>query len=87
MRPALTGSLHPLELLADVGVGPPVAKVVKAEGGTGENSGLNEPDADHGAGPALAALAVHHNHVSLVLRQPLPHLGLCFEEEMYLLIF
>jgi len=69
---ALAGRLNALKLLADICVGPPVAKIVQAVGGA-EDTRLNEPDTDHGAGATLAALAVHHDHIVGMLAQPGAH--------------
>ena len=40
--------------MSHVCVCPPVAEVVQAVGGAAEDTGLYQPDADHGARPALA---------------------------------
>ena len=71
----LAGRLHALELVRDVPVSPALTKVLQGVVRVGEDPELDQEDADHGPGPALAALAVYRDHVGLVGGQPLVDLG------------
>lgn len=71
----LTRRLDPLEFLGDVLVRAPVAEVPQAVLGVPEDAQVDEEDADHGAGSSLAALAVHGDHVLLILLHPRFHAG------------
>ena len=72
--PDLAGGLDPLEPVGDGGVGAPLREVVEALRRRLEESHLHEEDADHGARPPLAPLAVHHNNIVRMLPEPLSHI-------------
>lgn len=70
----MAGSLHPLESIRDICVSAPLAEVLEAAGGLLEEVQLDQEDADHAAGAALAALAVDGHHVGGVRAKPRIHL-------------
>ena len=72
--PDLARRLYALEPGADVLVRPPLAEVLQRGVGGVEHAQLDQEDADHGAGSALAALAVHGHRVQGVLGQPVDYL-------------
>ncbi len=69
-----SGLLACLEHGRDVPVRPALPEVLQGVPRVAEDAELHQEDADHGAGPPLAALAVHRHHVRVVLAQPRLHL-------------